>query len=59
VTNYDPETHMVTLRNPWGYREPEFRARHLDDPDDGTFKMTLDEFHKEFERGSIDYAQSQ
>ncbi len=58
VTAYDPETRMVTLRNPWGQGEPEFRARKLNDPNDGTFTMSLEEFHKEFERGSVDYAQA-
>ncbi len=43
VTGYDPETKIVTLRNPWG-----------GEGKDGTFTMTLDEFHKDFE--DVDYA---
>ncbi|HEY9870229.1 MAG TPA: C2 family cysteine protease [Candidatus Obscuribacterales bacterium] len=56
VTGYDPETRMVTLRNPWGHGEPKFRARKLDDPNDGVFQMSLDDFHREFE--DVDYAKS-
>jgi YD repeat-containing protein len=55
VTDYNPETRMVTLRNPWKEGDPKFRARKLDDPDDGTFQMSLDDFHKEFQH--VEYTQ--
>lgn len=57
VTGYDPETRMVTVRNPWGRGEPEDADGNAKDgKDDGTFTMTLDEFYRNFH--SVQYARA-
>ncbi|HEY9869700.1 MAG TPA: C2 family cysteine protease, partial [Candidatus Obscuribacterales bacterium] len=49
VIDYDPETKLVTLRNPWGEGEPkDANGDPLDGTDDGVFTMTLADFRKHF-----------
>lgn len=50
VLNYDHATRMITLRNPWGYQEPEDASgKPVDGKYDGIFTMSLTEFNKRFE----------
>lgn len=48
VLNYDPATRMVTLRNPWGFKEPTRNGQPVNPPNDGVFTMPLAEFDKKF-----------
>ncbi len=57
ITGYDPETKMVTVRNPWGRGEPkDENGNAKDGNNDGTFTMTLDEFYRNF--SSVQYARN-
>lgn len=45
VLGYDPQTQTYTIRNPYGKGEPtSSSATHKDGVDDGTFKLTRDQF---------------
>ncbi len=49
VTGYDPDTDTITLRNPWGRTEwTNEDGQPRDGVDDGTFTMTVEEFHNTF-----------
>lgn len=49
VTAYDPETGLITVRNPWGRGEPVGEdGQALDGNDDGYFTLTLEEFRDLF-----------
>ncbi len=49
VTGYDPDTDTLTLRNPWGRAEwTNEDGQPRDGVDDGTFTMTVEEFHNTF-----------
>ncbi len=50
VVGYDPVTHRVTLRNPWGAGEPGGLGHPRDGVDDGTFTMSFEEFQRTFNR---------
>ena len=51
VLGYDPETHTIQLRNPWGQGEPaDEEGNPRDGVNDGVFTMTLEEFEKNFGR---------
>lgn len=57
ITGYDPETRMVTVRNPWGSGEPKDKdGKTLDGNNDGTFTMSLDDFYRNFH--SVQYARA-
>ncbi len=43
VTAYDPQTHMVTMRNPWGVD-----GKDGTDKKEGTFTISLDDFYNKF-----------
>lgn len=45
VTDYDPTTRTVTLRNPWGHGErTDANGNVIHGPNDGVFTLTLEEF---------------
>ncbi len=49
VLSYNPETGIVTIRNPWGRGEPMGRdEKPRDGLNDGVFNMTLEEFKLNF-----------
>ncbi|HEY9869186.1 MAG TPA: C2 family cysteine protease [Candidatus Obscuribacterales bacterium] len=49
VIGFDPGTRLVTVRNPWGYREPQGPyGGPRDGQDDGVFVMTLSEYRRAF-----------
>lgn len=48
VLDYDKETDMLTVRNPWGSGEPEKDGVVIDGRNDGIFKMKTDDFYKYF-----------
>jgi YD repeat-containing protein len=49
VLDYDGDKKIVTVRNPWGYRELRDEHGHaLDGVDDGVFKVSLEDFQKHF-----------
>ncbi|MBX9771903.1 MAG: hypothetical protein K2X29_11055 [Candidatus Obscuribacterales bacterium] len=50
VVGYDPHTHQVTLRNPWGQGEIGGRGHARDGHDDGTFTMSYEEFRRYISR---------
>lgn len=53
VTGYDPQTHQVRLRNPWGSGEPvDANGRPRDGVDDGEFTMSYEEYRRTFHRVS-------
>jgi Ca2+-binding EF-hand superfamily protein len=55
ITNYDPQSRTVTLRNPWGNGEPtDSNGNPRDGNDDGQFTMSYDEFRRTFD--SVEYA---
>lgn len=50
VTGYDPDTGMVTMRNPWGHDEPvDENGQPRDGVNDGTFTMSYEEFCRTFD----------
>ncbi len=56
IQAYDPISRTVTIRNPWGKGEPTaFLGMAKDGENDGVFKMSLDEFYKNF--SSVSYAE--
>lgn len=49
LLSYDPEKKTLTIRNPWGQVEPRGRdGKPRDGKDDGIFRMTLEEFQRNF-----------
>lgn len=60
ITAYDPDTRTVTIRNPWAANakgEPmDSEGKVRDGNNDGTFTMSLDEFHENFDE--VHYAES-
>lgn len=49
ILGYDRSTDTVTVRNPWGRREPRGTdGKPLDGNDDGVFTMKLADFQREF-----------
>ena len=56
IEAYDPATRTLTIRNPWGKGEPTaVLGMAKDGENDGVFKMSLDEFYKNF--SSVSYAE--
>lgn len=51
VTAMNSEEGTVSLRNPWGHREPVGDdGKPLDSIDDGLFEISFDQFHKNFKK---------
>lgn len=56
VIDYDEASKTVTVRNPWGHSEPtNADGKPKDGINDGVFKMSIEDFHKEF--SGIAYAE--
>ncbi|HEY9785551.1 MAG TPA: C2 family cysteine protease [Candidatus Obscuribacterales bacterium] len=56
VVDYNPETKMVKIMNPWGNGEPvDANGQPLDGVDDGIFELPLSDFKKYF--SSVAYAE--
>lgn len=51
VVSIDPQVGSVTVRNPWGHKEPlDDQGRPRDGRDDGVFTLSLEEFVRDFGR---------
>lgn len=54
VIGYDPETRMVTIRNPWGHAEPmDENGNPKDGKNDGVFQLTLEQTRQTFSKLSV------
>ena len=48
ILDYEPETDMVTLRNPWKRAEPTLNGAAKDGNDDGIFEMSMEDVSRTF-----------
>lgn len=53
VLGFNAKKGTITVRNPWGHREPEKNGKARDGKDDGVFELSLAEFVADFGRISV------
>ncbi len=53
VMGFNAKKGTITVRNPWGHREPEKNGKARDGKDDGVFELTLAEYVADFGRISL------
>lgn len=53
VLGFNAKKGTITVRNPWGHREPEKNGKARDGKDDGVFELSLSEYVADFGRISF------